>query len=177
MGITACKPGKLLRGRGGTWRVNASLHRGNILYVQQNDLGTISTSYLSNGAIAFRSWHIALSMDAYKLHTNSLTAGDSLADWTHCAFSKDITGVVKCLGQERTGWGGGGGREGEGLIICSLPFFYLYFIGAPWYTIHHGWEALWYVTDMNIILPLFSLCSRRRHFAAATRNAIRIPLS
>lgn len=96
----------------------------------------------------------------------------SLAGWTHCAFCEGVTEVVKCHGQECTG---GMGRVRS--FVLSF-FFYFYSIGAPWYTIHHGWEALWYVTDMNIIPPLFpNPRSCRRHFAAATRNAIRIPLS
>lgn len=68
----------------------------------------------------------------------------------------------------------GRGERGRSFVP---HLFYFYSIGAPWYTIHHGWEALWYVTDMNIIPPPFLRRSRRRHFAAATRNAIRIPLS
>jgi len=151
------------------WRVNASLHRGNILYGQQNDLGTISM--IIQCAIVFHSF-IALSMDINC--TNLLTTSDSLANWTHCAFFKSMAAIVKYLEQECTGWGWKRRRRADNLFAS---FFYLYFIRAPWYTIYHGWEALWYVTDMNIILPLFSLCSRRRHFAAATRNAIRIPLS
>jgi len=88
---------------------------------------------------------MALSIDACKLHSNSLTAGPTtLAGWTHCAFCEGVMGMVKYHGQECTG------RD-----HLFTSFFYLYFIGAPWYTIHHGWEALWYVTDMNIIPPLF----------------------
>lgn len=127
MGITACKPGKLLRDRSGTWRVNASLHCGNILYAQQNGLGTISTSCLSNGAISIRSRHMALSMDACKLHTNSLTTGTATL-W--------LTGRIVHSPRVQRRWSSAsnknfpGGRGGRGRRADHLFafFFYLYFI-------------------------------------------------
>lgn len=169
MSITACKSGKLLRSRSGIWRVNASLDRGDILYPFKTAWGTISMSYLSDGAISIRSRHIALSMDACKLHSNSLTASAAtLAGWLNAL----------CILRGCNGGGQVPRTRMYGGERSFVPLFYRYFIGAPWYTIHHGWEALWYVTDMNIIPPLpFPPRPSRRHFAAATRNAIRIPLS
>lgn len=119
MSITAHKSGKLLRSRNEIWRVNASLDRSDILYGYKTAWGTISTSYLSDDAISIRSRHIALSMDACKLHSNSLTAGTAmLAGWL---------GALCIL----RGCNGGGQvpetrMYGGRVIICS-PLFLLLF--------------------------------------------------
>lgn len=63
-------------------------------------------------------------------------------------------------------------------LLFSSFFFPPFFPSSILGKRHNGWETLWYVTDMNIIPPPCSRRRRRRrHFAAVTRNIIRIPLS
>lgn len=68
----------------------------------------------------------------------------------HCAFSEILTGD-------------GGGRELETRMCRDdysfLSFFFLFIPSSILGTRHNGWETLWYVTDMNIIHPLFSSSS------------------
>jgi len=65
----------------------------------------------------------------------------------HCAFSEILTGGGRELETRMWGW----------LFVSLLfsPFFPSSILG----TRHNGWETLWYVTDMNIIHPLFSSSS------------------
>jgi len=104
----------------------------------QNILRTINTRYLSDNAISIHSRRTALSMDACKLHSNvDREHGDPLAG----------QGPL-CILRGRSSAGDKNVRRGD----HSFPFFFpRYFPEILACAIHRGWEALWYVTDMNAI--------------------------